>query len=1064
MIYKALQKQPQNRYHAVLDFNADLKSLQDIILGKPRPLIAMKKEFQETPRGIYAPLIGRDAEIALLENRLRKAQNNERQVVFLSGEAGIGKSRLAWEFGQRAKQSGTRYLMYRCLFDDRSVASQPFFSIIRDYFILKGVANREQLVGYIDGNAPGLSLRNKIINNILFPSEQKSSISRDQEQLYDTVTEIIKLMARDQPLVIHLDDIQWADMLTLRMLRYLISNTYRERLCVVCTYRPEDIQNNYRKSAQFIENIIPDIDKEGTFTHIPLSRLNQHGTSSIVKAVFKNADIPEAFTASLHQETEGNPLFIVEILKALMDEKLVSKDNGSWRITSDIVKLKLPGRLADVIARRLRRLSHRERQVIDVASVEGHKFQSESICHCLNMPRLQVLRILQNLESSHYLIHAMEHEYQFDHGKIQEAIYENLIPELREEYHRRCARYYIANHPDDDKYASTIVRHLLRANKSQDALPYFAPAAQFAQRHFSLIEACDYCNRAVKLLHEGSCPYPSEERHAKKLEILKLRMHIDSTLGNNKQAMDDAKRIMKIAENISKTEDKLWALGGMGNLWRKDGRLRISNRFHSKALKLARAKGFPDYEGYNLMSIGINYWLMGDLKTSMAYLKPALRISRRLGDKENLARVLYNIGTVCMFAAEYKDSLKYLKQELKLNKEIGNEYQFPFTWGQIGWCHLFKLDHNNALKYFNKAIDALKNSGEKHNLAYSQMGAATVHRFRGEYKTALSIYKPLLSEARKRNEMKLVADFGMSEGILHEEMGDFRSALSMLGEIRRLAQKLGLLRIPAVCLFHLGKVQCMRGAYKQAYTYLKQSALISKKCNLRDIEWYAQIRLCRLWRDLGEQTRAIKALHEALCLAKRINTKQIRVSAVFDKALYELLKGRCKGFSMSKLHRGLKTLKRWNTIGEIVYGLFVTTEMAMAQGNVKTAQKYADRVLRLATEKGRKPDQTTAHILLARIALEKGDFALALEHGQKAVFLARECGMSEALWQAFGLIGRAYMKQREYQKAYANFRKAGAIVNRLSKKLKPEWKAKYLRKKEARDLFFNIRSLEKRGE
>ncbi|GAH48465.1 unnamed protein product, partial [marine sediment metagenome] len=228
VVFKALQKKPKERYQSVMEFKSDLEKVREIFKGKTHTLIATEEVFEERAGGIYSAFVGREREIEILEGHLERMLKEEGSTVLVRGEAGIGKSRLLWELGRKAKRKKARYFVGRCLFGREDFPYQPILDVIRSYLELKGVRDTERLGDFIEHKAPHLIGRMGVIQAFLYMRGEKESSLINKEQLWDTATELVKVMSQDRPILLHLDDLHWADPPTLNLLTYL-SRTHGER-------------------------------------------------------------------------------------------------------------------------------------------------------------------------------------------------------------------------------------------------------------------------------------------------------------------------------------------------------------------------------------------------------------------------------------------------------------------------------------------------------------------------------------------------------------------------------------------------------------------------------------------------------------------------------------------------------------------------------------------------------------------------------------------------------------------------------------------------------------------
>ena len=445
IVFKALKKDPQDRYQDISEMQKDLKSFRDYLEGKTEQelleLLATEEVFLESKEELRSDLVGRQKEFESLKESMGKMLLQEGSTVFIAGEAGIGKTRIAQELANYAREKNIRYLLGRCILGEGSLPYQPFIEIIRKYLELKDIRKEAQLETFVTEKLPLLSGRMTILKVFLNVTDVDESVLIRKEQLWDAITKLIENMSKERPVLIHLDDIHWADESSLQLLYYLARNSRNSRVLILCTFRPEDILET-EKEHPFV-SVQREMRREGLYQEIRLQRLDQDDIKRMVTSVFPGFDFNHNLMMMLHQETEGNPFFVLEILKLLKGEGVVEKENGRWILKKDMDEISIPNKVYDVVIRRVSKLDQKEKEVLEVAAVDGEVFLSDSISTCLNYNRIALLKTLQHLEKNHHLIQARERKYKFDHSKIREILYQNIIPELRIEYHRLMGEYYM---------------------------------------------------------------------------------------------------------------------------------------------------------------------------------------------------------------------------------------------------------------------------------------------------------------------------------------------------------------------------------------------------------------------------------------------------------------------------------------------------------------------------------------------------------------------------------------------------------------------------------------------
>ena len=1019
VVFKALQKKPKERYQSVVEFKSDLEKVREIFKGKTHTLIATEEVFEERAGGIYSAFVGREREIEILEGHLERMLKGEGSTVLVRGEAGIGKSRLLWELGRKARRKKARYFLGRCVFGKEELPYQPILDVIRSYLELKGVRDTERLGSFIEHKAPHLIGRMGVIQAFLYMRGEKESSLINKEQLWDTATELVKVMSQDRPILLHLDDLHWADPPTLNLLTYLSRNTRGERVLIVGTYRPEELVEEPKPHP--LLSALERMEKERLYEKITLERLDKEKTQSVISSVFQESDFPEGFTNLIYEETEGNPLFILEVLKLLRDEGMISQEDGRWNLSGNVSNVAIPGRVSDVIINRLRSLSREERNLVDVASVEGSSFQSDTLSHCLRLPRMKVLRSLQDLEHSHHLIHALEREYYFDHIKIREVIYDNLIPELKKEYHKFIGEYFTKNFGEKEEYAGKIAHHLLEADQKKEVLPYLIRAGEHAKKLFANEEAIGYFDKAIELVDEHLEQHLTPDLQRTKLTLLKGRAEVKTLIGRYDEAGVDYENIRRLGQRLEDQAERAYGLSGLGATFRdRDYEMALS--YYEQALRIQRQIGDKRGEGSALIGIGRIHYNRDDYNTALSYFEQSLQIQRGLGNKLGEGNALNGIGVVHYNWGNYERALSYFEQSLQIQRGLGNKLGEGNALNNIGNVHVDRGDYELALSSFEQCLRFKRQIGNKLGEANAINNIGNVYLGRGDYATALRSYE------------------------------------QSLGIQRQIGNKLG----ESDALNNIGYIHWNRGDYEMSLNYHEQSLGIRRQIGDKTGQWESQHYLCKLWLDVGDQKKALERLEEAGRIAEAIGTTKMNVWSHIDTSQAKFLKGFYEDAHLD-IQNSLALARELKQIEAISEALAVASKLEIARRNDLKASQYAEEALGLAMDKGRKFDITQTHLLLAHIRLSKGDLHEAEFHASQAKKTAESCGMKELLWQAHHWLGKVFLKKKNYSSAQNELRKSEQVVNTISSKLSKELRKTYLAKKEIKDLYKDLKTIKSKA-
>jgi len=440
------------------------------------------------------PLIGRDSELERLRDLARQAEGGQGRIVVVLGEAGIGKTRLVAEVAAEALERGSDVLLGRAFESEQLLAFGPWVAAIRSRRVLEEP-------GALDALAPAWQNQlARLFPEVGDPAAVTEVGSEDYRRLFEAMERLLSTLAERRPMVIILEDLHWADEMSLRLLSYLGRRTHAWKLLVVASAREEELVG-----AAALRRAIDGLLQEDRCIELTLARLTRRGTIELVRALTRSggqtsADLEEQiWTAS-----EGNPFMAVEIIRALEQGAEVSPTSG-WTA---------PDRVRRLITGRLDRLSARGQQLAAVAAVIGREFDFSLLQRASGLSGREAAEAVEELVRRRVLQGAGE-RLDFTHDRFREVAYRRLLPSSRQVLHREVARALEAMHAaapssqheaepvDADRLPEVfeaLAWHYSQGHEWSKAVDNLLNAADKARNHYAYHEASRRCTEAIEIL------------------------------------------------------------------------------------------------------------------------------------------------------------------------------------------------------------------------------------------------------------------------------------------------------------------------------------------------------------------------------------------------------------------------------------------------------------------------------------------------------------------------------------------------------------------------------------
>src|SRR5262245_20521515 len=442
----------------------------------------------------HTPFTGRAAELARLERRLEEARGGRGGVAMLVGEPGIGKTRTREEFAETAQEAFV--LWGRCYEGEAARPYGPFAEALAEHVRR---ADPETLRADLGPGAAPLARLVPALKERLPDLPEPVPLQPDEEltRLIDASTQFLLAIASRTPMVLVLDDLHWADAGTVALLRHVARFAPRGRLLVVGAYRDVEVGREHP-----LADVLGVLPRETTYEQLALTGLAPDAVEELLEAVADH-EVPRQVVAALTRETSGNPFFIRAVLLHLLEQGVLVREHGKWRVMGSLEQLGLPETVRQVIERRLGRMSEGATRLLRVAAAFTGGIDFEVARRVAELGETPALDALDEALGAQ-LLESTGHRYDFTHALVRHTLYEGLSPARQERLHRAIAETMEAVYGERAvEHAAEIARHYHRSATLPGAgagVPYCLAAADGAERTAAFAEVAGHLRSALDLL------------------------------------------------------------------------------------------------------------------------------------------------------------------------------------------------------------------------------------------------------------------------------------------------------------------------------------------------------------------------------------------------------------------------------------------------------------------------------------------------------------------------------------------------------------------------------------
>jgi len=755
--------------------------------------------------------------------------------VFICGEAGVGKTRLVNEFLALAKKMGAKILSGWCL-SEAAIPYFPFTEAFNTYISTisneKAKSNMKKELG-ITGWLKGPEFARESKARELFSTPE---IERDRT--FEAVASILLQRSAQESLILFLDDLQWADHLSLALLHYLARKCKNSRLLIIGAYRPEELIRTEEKRLHPLEQTMFSMSREDLLIKMELGRLKRNDFPQLLRSIFHSL-IDNEFVEKLYDETEGNPLFAIETLNLLVDEGFLSEKEGQWILMAPTEKIGIPSKIHEVITRRITRLGREERRLLDLAAVCGHSFNPDIMSKIMASDVADVLQTLVEIEQRHMLIRPEDSTFEFTHHKIREVIYGNLHGELRRVYHLKTASCLeqVVTERIPDSHIADIALHYVEGGAPEKAFEYLLKLGEKAVNIFANMQAIDYLDKALEATQKNANLATGENL----VEIYKLR----------------------------------------GRAWLSQGeRAKASNDFN---LLLQNATSIGDES----MIAEAHYWLgyalteLGKIDEGKLRLTRALEIARKIGNKHVEAGSLIGLlESLFVYADTMEEARMQIEESLRICREITDRVLEVQCLNYLGFYYDWKGEFKRAKETFNEALALAEEMDDRRGKMWALLLSGLVHAGEGEYNSAISALQRCLQLSRDWGIVDSVPQALNILGWIYHDLGDMELAMKHNNEglktTRIHQESLGIAGAQPACLVNLGMDYLHKNDYGNAKKYFQEA---NSLIHLHPMaKWRFETRILLGLGEIllaeGDYAQALKSAEDSLAISEKAGAKK----------------------------------------------------------------------------------------------------------------------------------------------------------------------------------------------
>jgi DNA-binding winged helix-turn-helix (wHTH) protein/tetratricopeptide (TPR) repeat protein len=830
-------------------------------------------KLPESGKESYVPFVGRAEELERLRHHLEIAQSGKRQVVFVTGEPGIGKTTLVEAFTQSVNERVITALG-QCIEEFGSgEAYLPIMELLERMCQLPGC---EKIVASLRQYAPswlaGLAT--------VVGAEERAELSRLSagampEARMREIVNFVEAISRTETVVWVIEDLHWADPSTLALISFLGRRREAARLMVIGTYRQSDIE----RSAHPLKTVKTELQLHQHCAHLPLRLLPQDAVGEYLTARFDSL-VPKPILSTVYRRSEGNPLFMVNVTDYLLGQGTIVRENGTVKLLETVKGEPIPETIRDLIERQVGALSKEDQELLEAGSVAGTTFSVAAIASVLGKGREAAENQYREISHSTPFLHYAgirrrpngrgSPRYSFVHALYQNAIQERIAPAKRRRWHQSIGeRTEMAYTGTTEAVAAELAAHFESSGDSERAMKYMLQAAQRSFSVCAYAETIDYAITALS--HAESLP-PTAPLAETKLN-LQLLLAV-ATCASKGYAAEETGFAFDRAEKLSRivTHDALrFQASPESGLFICCGAHYESLRVVRKTCCLAERMRWPIFLLNAHLTMASAYFYQGRFQSAHYHFERALPYYDFEHHRSNVSLFGWDPGVIVhcydaqalWFLGFPESADKVAENAVSLAKNLASPFNEALCYAIHATYYCYRQDVTKALEMAEAALKISNDRGFLHWIVLATINKGWSLCSLGKSKEGL----PLLLEGLKRWESMgaemevpvfqfLLGDICQKRGSWKQALAAVEEGLAVSGRNNDCHYDAELYRLKGELLLRRDRSHNLA----EAESCFQRAIKIARKQKTRSLELRAATQLANLWKTAGKNREAYRML------------------------------------------------------------------------------------------------------------------------------------------------------------------------------------------------------------
>jgi tetratricopeptide (TPR) repeat protein len=828
-------------------------------------------------------VVGREAELEQLHKWLDRALAGERQLVFVTGEPGIGKTTLVRSFLRDVATHGVAVIgRGQCI--EHYGQGEAYLPVLEALGRLGRGSHKNFLVEWMKQHTPAWLVQ---MPTLLTPAEleevQQKVPGASQERMLREMSEGLEAFTEQAPFILALEDLHWSDVSTLDLLLSLARRTEPARLLIIGTYRPEE----GLAEGHPLRAITQELQGHGQCQELALPLLSEAAVREYLQQRFPTATLPTRLPEALHRNTEGSPLFVTAVVDDLLDRGVITQVEGRWILQEqvDAVATGVPVSIRQLLTRQIERLDSKEQQIVQAASVAGQEFSAAAVAAAVGIDVADVEEYCAVLaQRQHFLRPAGYSEwpdgtqaacYGFRHSLYQYLWNERVPISQRQQFHLRIGERLEKGYGSQaSEIAAELAVHFEEGKDYQRAVAYLQHAARNALRRSAHSEAANLLAKGIKLLQ--TLPETPERIQQELILHLARGGPLIATAGYGAPEVETTyARAFELCQQSKETPYLVQAQQGLAAFYSVRGQFQKARQLGEQCLASAKQMEDPSRLLRAKWILGQTLFHLGEFLSAREHVEHALAL---YDPRQHRSRALQDLGVTShsylawgfWFLGYPEQALATNQKALTLAQELSHPFSVAYALIFAAGIHQFCGDGQKAREMAEKAITICREQAFPMWLAFGEIlrGWALVRQGReaegvAQILQGLSAWKATGAEASRPLALAMLAEAYGRVGKIEEGLHRLEEALVVADENEERYYEAELYRLKGeLTLQQPGGRTSRSGVQREAESCFLRAIDIARQLSMKSLELRAVMSVSRLWKQQGKTTEARQMLAE----------------------------------------------------------------------------------------------------------------------------------------------------------------------------------------------------------